>query len=162
MTICAFPGSFDPVTRGHLDLIRRASALFDRVLVTVMINVNKSGAIDPARREDLLRKACADLPNVTVERWDGLLADYMAARGANVLLRGVRSAADFAAEASAAAANRLLNDRFETLMMLTDPALEGVSSSAVREIAAFGGDFSAFVPEEIKEEIVSLLSKNSN
>ena len=158
MSSCVFPGSFDPVTRGHMDLIQRASKMFDRVTVTVMVNVNKRGALRPEERVALLEKACAHLPNVRVDRWDGLLADYMKKNGENCVLRGVRGEAEYSAERLAAATNRMLYPGMETMLMFCSETLHGISSSAVREIAAFGGDISSFVPGEIAEEIMERLS----
>ena len=159
MASCVFPGSFDPVTKGHIDLIARASGLFDHVTVTVMVNIHKSGSIPVQKRIELLRKACGAFRNVSIDRWDGLLADYMREKNEYVLIRGLRGTDEFAHEMYSSAANRLMNDRIETVFLMTDPMLAGVSSSAVREISAFGGDISEFVPEGLTEEIGSLLSK---
>lgn len=158
MASCVFPGSFDPVTKGHIDLIGRAASLFDHVTVTVMVNIRKKGTIPPGRRVELLRKACSGIPNVTVDRWDGLLAEYMRAKNEKIIIRGLRSGYELEQELCSAAANRMLNGNIETVFLASDPSLSGVSSSAVREIAAFGGGIEAFVPEGITEEISSLLS----
>ena len=159
MASCVFPGSFDPVTIGHMDLISRASALFEHVTVTVMINIRKNGAIPVQKRIDLLRRACGSFPNVSIDRWDGLLADYMRKKEEYIVIRGLRGTDELENEMYVSAANRMLNRQVETLFLLTDPALSGISSSAVREIASFGGDISAFVPDGLTEEINSLLSK---
>ena len=159
MASCVFPGSFDPVTRGHLDLISRVSRIFEHVTVTVMVNISKSGSLPAEKRAELLRKACAPFPNVSVDCWGGLLADYMREKNESVIVRGLRGADELERETGAAAANRMLNGRIETVFFPTDPALIGISSSAVREIAAFGGDISAFVPDGLTEEIAALLSK---
>ena len=158
MTSCVFPGSFDPVTVGHVDLIRRASRIFDRVTVTVMVNIHKAGAVSVDKRTELLRKACSAFENVTIDRWDGLLADYMKIRGETTVIRGVRNESDFEQECAVFQANRLLNKQIDTVFLPTDPAFAGVSSSVVREVAAFRGDISPFVPEGLSEEITSLLS----
>ena len=159
MVSCVFPGSFDPVTKGHMDLIARASALFDRVTVTIMCNIRKSGAIPVSRRVEILKRACAPYGNVTVEQWDGLLADYMALKKERIVIRGVRSSAEMDRELQSCTANRMLNRSVETVFLPSDPSMTGISSSAVREIAAFGGDISSFVPEALTEEIAGLLSK---
>lgn len=159
MVSCVFPGSFDPVTNGHLDLIRRASGLFDRVTVTVMYNVHKQGTIPVDQRVELLLKVCCAFPNVRIDRWDGLLADYMRLKNERIVIRGLRGSLEAEQEMLSSNANKILNDRIETLFMPTDAGLMGVSSSAVREIYSFGGDISSFVPEEITEEIKMLLSK---
>lgn len=159
MSSCVIPGSFDPVTRGHTDLIRRASAVFDRVTAVVMVNVRKAGVFTPEERAEMLRKACGALPNVRVETWDGLLADYLREKNERVVIRGVRGAGEFDSEVISAQANRMLNPEAETLLL---PAGEGnhwISSSAVKEIAAFGGEIRDFIPPECAEEIRSRLAK---
>lgn len=159
MNSCVFPGSFDPVTAGHLDLIRRAANLFDTVRVAVLTNVSKQCAIPLEDRIRLLEKACEPYPHVRIEAWDGLLADYMRERGERIVLRGVRSVSEFEHEYASALLNRRLNARAETFLVPADPALSAVSSSAVREIAAFGGDLRGLVPEACLKDIQRLLSK---
>ncbi len=161
MVSCVFPGSFDPVTKGHQDLIKRAASLFDRVTVTVMVNISKKGSIPPDQRVSMLEKICEPYPNVQVDKWDGLLAEYMEQNGERIILRGLRSSAEFDHEFLSCSANKMLYHQAETLFLPCDPALNGVSSSAVREIAAFGGDISSFVPDVVAEEINSCLSKNN-
>ena len=161
MVSCVFPGSFDPVTRGHLDLITRASAMFDQVTVTVMVNIRKKSAVSLEDRISLLRKVCSTCPNVTVDSWDGLLSEYMRLRNEHIVIRGIRNGEELEQELGAASANRMLNEQIETLFIPSDPGLRGVSSSAVREIAAFGGDIRAFVPDMVTEEIRTLLSKQN-
>lgn len=159
MATCIFPGSFDPVTKGHVNLISRASRLFDHVTVTVMNNIRKKGSIPVEKRVRMLKKACADFPNVSVDIWDGLLADYMKEKDETIIIRGIRGSGELDQELQACAANRMLNKDIETIFIPCDPVMNGISSSAVREIASFGGDISGFVPEELTEEIVTLLSK---
>ncbi len=159
MVSCVFPGSFDPVTKGHLNLISRAAALFDHVTVVVMVNISKRGTIPAGTRVDLLGRVCDGLPNVSVEKWDGLLADYMAARQERIVVRGIRGSAELDHELQACAANRMLNGSIETVFLPCDPQMNGISSSAVREIADFGGDIRPFVPDKLTEEIRTLLSK---
>lgn len=159
MVSCVFPGSFDPITKGHLNLISRASSLFDQVTVTVMNNIYKNGTVPVEKRVELIRKACADYPNVSVERWDGLLADYMKNKNERIIIRGIRDAAEMNSEMQSCAANKLLNQNIETIFLPCAPSLSGISSSAVREIAAFGGNIKEFVPEQLTEEICRLLSK---
>ena len=158
MNSCVFPGSFDPVTRGHFDLISRAAGIFDRVTVTVMVNIRKKSSIPAEQRVMLIRKACASLPNVSVDSWDGLLVDYLRQRNEHVVIRGIRNGNECEQEILTLSANRLLYKGIETLFIPCSPGLAGVSSSAVREIAAFGGDISPFVPRGMTEEINSLLS----
>ena len=160
MTSCVFPGSFDPVTRGHLDLISRAAAQFDLVTVTVMVNLRKKGALPPEERVRLLQRACEGIPNVRIDSWDGLLVEYMRNHGESLILRGVRTAAEFEAEKEAAAANRLLAPEIDTWLVFAREACSCISSSAVREIAAFSGDIGAFVPPGLAEEIADALSNH--
>jgi pantetheine-phosphate adenylyltransferase len=159
MVSCVFPGSFDPVTKGHMDVIRRASAMFDHVTVIVMLNIHKSGLFPVQQRIAFLRKACSSLDNVSVESWEGLLADYMCEKQEKIILRGVRSGTELDSELQSACANHLLNNQTETVFIHSDPCLTGVSSSAVREIAAFGGNIRPFVPETIAKEIADFVSK---
>ena len=159
MSSCVFAGSFDPVTSGHMDVIARASAIFDKVIVTVMINVNKQCTFPVKNRISMLKKACGRFPNVEVDRWDGLLADYMRERGMKILIRGIRSCSEFEHEYASAVINRGLNDQFETLLIPSDPAFGAVSSSTVREVARFGGDLRGLVPDELVKDIGRILSK---
>lgn len=160
MKYCVFPGSFDPPTRGHLDLIRRAAGLFDRVTVTVMVNISKQGTIPWEERVRLLEKACAGIPNVRVELWKGLLADYIRKqKKPTAVIRGVRNAAEYEREAEAAAVNRMLCPGLETVLIPASGETEMISSSTVREIAAFGGAYDFFIPEEIRQDIDRYLKK---
>ena len=144
--IWVFPGSFDPVTRGHEDLIHRAAALCDQLYVAVLINPDKHGFLPLKKRTELLRRVCADLPNATVETHNGLLADYARLKGANAVVRGVRSATEMETELPWAGFNRILYDKFEVVYLPARPELRDVSSSMVRQLAAFGGDIAPFVP----------------
>ena len=157
MSSCVFPGSFNPVTRGHMDLIRRASQIFDRVTVTVMVNIHKTTGADTLERMKLLERACAGLENVRVDQWEGLLSDYMRKNGERCVIRGVRDGTEFDAEMAASRANRQLNPDMETVLLPADPELSWLSSSAVREMAAFGADIGPYVPEGLEEEILQSL-----
>ena len=160
MVSCVFPGSFDPVTAGHVHLISRAAAVFDRVTVAVMINIHKTGVIPVEKRMELLRTACSCIPNVQIVSWDGLLSDFMKNNNERIVIRGVRNSAEFDQECSSCQINRILNSNFETLLIPSDPEYSGLSSSAVREIASFGGNIEPFVPAGLSEEITSLLSND--
>ncbi|MBR6165636.1 MAG: pantetheine-phosphate adenylyltransferase [Clostridia bacterium] len=153
MKSCVFPGSFDPMTLGHLNLIERLSGMFDHVTVTVMVNIHKQGCIPHEERVRMLRKACAGIPNVSVELWHGLLSAYMKDHGETLLIRGVRDQSEFEKERTAAAINRRLYPQMETMLLPAEDVLTEVSSSAVREIAAFGGNYLQFVPDAISEDI---------
>lgn len=156
--ICVFPGSFDPVTNGHLDLIRRGAAIFDELIVAVLHNPAKTGKFPVEKRMELLRKACADLPNVRVDASQGLLVNYLHRVGAKVILRGLRNTSDFEMEAQMAQLNREMSPETETLFLVTDPRYGSISSSGVREIGSFGGDITPFVPASIAQEVATILS----
>lgn len=162
MKSCVFPGSFDPLTCGHLDLIRRAAGIFDTVTVAVMQNRAKTGCIPYPERIRMLRKACDGMANVRVELWNGLLADYMRIHPECAVIRGVRSAAEAEQELQSAAINRRLFPGIETVLMPASDGLAEVSSSAVREIASFGGDYSSFVPECNLEDLKKWLKPSVN
>lgn len=156
--ICVFPGSFDPVTIGHLDLIERAAGLFDRVVVAVLHNPAKTGRFSVEKRLELLEKACAHVPNVSFDHFEGLLVDYMRSVGACIVLRGLRGVRDYESECQMAQLNRQMAPGVETLFLPTDPAHAHISSSAVREIGMFGGDVTPYVPATISADVARLLS----
>lgn len=151
--ICVYPGSFDPVTVGHLDVIRRAAALFDEVIVTVMHNISKRGCFPVEQRMALIVRAVREIPNVRVDKWDGLLVDYVRMNGACAVVRGLRAVSDFDTEMTMAQVNSQLLPGMETLFLMARPEHACISSSVVREAAAFGADISAFVPAQVAEEI---------
>lgn len=151
--ICVYAGSFDPVTVGHEDLIRRAARLCDKLLVTVMYNPCKKGCFPVEKRLELLAKVTADIPNVVVDTWDGLMVDYVRKMGASYVVRGIRGAGDLESETNLAQINALLMPGLETVFLPAKPEHACVSSSAVREAALFGADFSSFVPECVQTDI---------
>ncbi len=151
--ICVFAGSFDPVTLGHEDLIRRAAKLCDVLYVTVMHNPAKDGCFPVEKRLALLSRVTADLPNVRVDAWDGLMVDYVRRVGAQFVVRGIRGVSDLESESTLAQLNARLLPGLETVFLPTKPELMCISSSAVREAALFGADFSGFVPPRVYEEI---------
>lgn len=159
MSSCVIPGSFDPVTCGHMDLILRAARIFDRVTVVVMVNIRKQGCFSPEERVALLEKACRGEEKIRVTRWDGLLSEYMRTAGERTVLRGVRNGTEYDTEQASAQANRMLNPEMETLLLPAGEGTQWISSSAVREIAAFGGEIRGFLPPACAEEIISRLSK---
>ncbi len=160
--ICLYPGSFDPVTNGHMDIILRASALFDEVIVAVMVNANKHGTFSIAQRVEMLKTACSGISNVRVIEFAGLTAELARKMDARVLIRGVRGASDVENEMMMARANRVLMPQLETLLLPASPEHETISSSLVREIAGFGGDISAFVPECVLKDIRKGYNKSGN
>ncbi len=142
-----YPGSFDPVTNGHLDIIRRASRQFDHIVVGVVGNPNKRSLFTPMERMEMIRRATADLPNVSVDAFEGLLADYVRSEGFTTVIRSLRSTSDFNAEIAAAQANGMLyGGQADTLFFMTRGELSYISSSTVKEIKSLGGDVSEMVP----------------
>lgn len=152
LAVC--PGSFDPVTIGHLNIISRAAKLFDRVIVLVMVNPRKSGLFTPEERVDFIRRSVTDIPNVEVDFSDGLLADYVKEKGAAAIVKGLRVLSDYEDEFKQALANKKLAENVETVFLVTDAQYMFLSSSVVKEIGYFGGDISDFVPPAIKEDII--------
>jgi pantetheine-phosphate adenylyltransferase len=146
------PGSFDPVTLGHLDIVRRASQLFDDVVVAVGTNVSKSRLFDADERIAMMRRACSDLDNVSVEGFTGLVTTFCADRGATAIVKGLRAASDFDYELQMAQMNSSLT-AVETVFLPTSPGRGFVSSSLVKEVAGLGGDVSAFVPAFVSEQL---------
>ncbi|MBI2956474.1 MAG: pantetheine-phosphate adenylyltransferase [Acidobacteria bacterium] len=148
-----YPGSFDPVTNGHLDLIERASKLFDRLIVALLSNPEKDPLFTIGERVEMLREAVAHLPNVEVDTFDGLLVDYARRRGARVLLRGIRAVSDYEYELQMALMNRQLAPEIETVFMLPAEAYSYLSSRLVKEVARLGGSLKALVPPAVEERI---------
>lgn len=153
-----YPGSFDPVTNGHLDIIERAAGLFDELIVAVSTNIGKSPLFTTDERVEMLREACRHLPNVTVEHFDGLLVRYAADRSANVIVKGLRALSDFEFEFEMALMNRRLDEGIETVFMMTSAEYSYLSSSIVREIASFGGSVEGLVPKIAEEYLKRKLS----
>ena len=151
--ICVYAGSFDPVTVGHEDIIRRAAKLCDRLLVTVMYNPAKQGCFTVGERLELLTKVTRDLPNVEVDAWDGLMVDYVSKMGANFVVRGIRGVSDLESENNLAQLNARLLPGLETIFLMTKPELACISSSAVREAALFHADYSGFVPRCVLPDV---------
>lgn len=157
MRIAVCPGSFDPVTFGHMDIFRRASKLFDKVIVLVSVNAVKNPSFTVVERVQLINKVVGDLDNVVVDIWDGLLADYVKQVGACAIIKGLRAVSDFEYEFQMALANKILYDGAETVFLTTSAENMYLSSSVVKQIAAFGGDISHFVPESILNDITERL-----
>lgn len=152
-TLCIYPGSFDPITLGHVDIIRRSAGIFSKVVVAVLRNPNKPGCFPIEKRVQMIQKACSDIPNVLVDCFEGLLVDYMKEKHGTVVIRGLRAVSDFDTEFQMAQVNRQIYPPMETLFMMTSPRHAYISSSVVREIAAFGGDVATLVPETILGDI---------
>ena len=151
--VAIYPGSFDPVTNGHLDLIQRASNLFDRLVVAVLVNPEKDPLFSPQERVKMLDLVVAHLPNVEVDTFEGLLVDYARSKGARVLLRGIRAVSDYEYELQMALMNRQLEPDMETVFMLPAEAYSYLSSRLVREVARLGGSIKGLVPAAVEERI---------
>ncbi len=145
-----YPGSFDPCTLGHLDLIRRAAGMVDELIIGVLINKAKTPLFSVDYRVSMLKEVTKDLPNVTIESFEGLLADFARSKDATIIIRGLRSVTDFEYELQIAQTNKMLNPALETVFLTTSLEYSYLSSSTVREAGAFGGDISGFVPPEIE------------
>jgi len=146
------PGSFDPITNGHIDVIERASGLFDQVVIAVLANSSKTGLFSIDERLVLAKDAISHIPNVTVDTWSGLLVDYCKANNIGAIIKGLRAVSDFDYELQMAQMNLQLKG-VDTLLMATKPAFSFLSSSLVREIARYGGDVSALVPVGVLKEL---------
>jgi pantetheine-phosphate adenylyltransferase len=149
--IAVYPGSFDPMTLGHLDILERAAGLFDRVVVAVGQHPTKRGYFAPDLRRALAEKTTAHVPNVSVEGFSGLVVDFCREQGATVIVRGLRATGDFESEFQMALANRELAPRIETVFLVPRPDRMFVSSSLVREIASHGGNFEPYVSKAVAE-----------
>jgi len=154
------PGSFDPVTYGHIDIFKRASLLFDKVIALVVINKAKSGTFTVEERVEMIRSVTADLPNVEVDCYGGLLVDYVRDKGAGAIVKGLRAVTDFEYEFQMALINKKMYPHADTVFLTTNAENMYLSSSVVKEIAAVGGNIGNFVPPQIHDDIKARLSKN--
>ena len=150
MRTVIYPGSFDPVTNGHLDIIQRAARLFDRVIVAVASSDAKQPLFSQARRVELVRTTVATIPNVEVDTFSGLLVEYVRARQGHAVIRGLRAVSDFEFEFQLALMNRKLDERVETIFMMPKDTYTFLSSRIVKEIARLGGNVGPFVPEHVE------------
>lgn len=160
MSIAICPGSFDPVTNGHLNIIKRTAKLFDNVVVLVLVNPNKTPSFTADERVDFIRRITKDLPNVTVDKDGGLLADYAKKIGASAVVKGLRAVTDFEYEFQMSLINKKLNPELETLFLNTDSEYMYLSSSIVKQVASLGRSIDEFVPSLIKDDIVVRLYNN--
>ena len=161
MRIAVCPGSFDPVTLGHLDIINRASRIFDRIIVAVPVNPSKTASFSVEERMELLHRVCAEerLENVEIDKVTGLLADYAREKGAMTIIKGLRAMSDFEYEFQQALTNKKLNPELETMFLATSAENMFLSSSMVKQVAGFGGDISHFVPACILQTIKERLCR---
>lgn len=159
MKIAVYPGSFDPCTNGHLSIIRRTAAVFDRVYVAILNNNSKNPLFTLDERIDFLTRITRDLPNVEIDCFSGMLIDYVHAKNAQVIIRGLRAVSDFEYEFQMALTNRKLAPDVETLFMATEARYSYLSSSIVKEVATLGGCLDDLVPDEIREDILQKTNK---
>ncbi len=151
--ICIYPGSFDPITYGHMDIIERTQGLFDELVVAIAHNIRKNSLFTISERIEMIRDLTGKFGNVSVDAFDGLLVDYVRKRNACCVVRGLRAFSDFEYEFQMALTNRKLNDSFETIFLMTHENYSFISSSLVKELIEFGGDISAFVPEPVERRL---------
>lgn len=153
MRIAVYPGSFDPITNGHLDMIERASRLYDKLVVGVLSNASKNPLFTAKERVEMIERVTGHLDNVETDAFSGLLVDFAKSKGASVIIKGLRTVADFEYEFQMALLNKALNPEYETMFMMTDTKYSYISSSMVKELAGFHGDLTGLVPCEIIETI---------
>lgn len=153
MSTAIYPGSFDPVTLGHLDIIKRAARQFDRLIVCVMVNSDKHGLFRPEERVEMIRRVTGDLPNVEVEMSPELLSDYAQKKGATMVVKGLRAVSDFEKECQMALINRKLNSELDTMFLPARQNFTYLSSSVVKEMARYRVSLHGFVPDEIAQEV---------
>lgn len=154
-----YPGTFDPITVGHLDVIKRASKIYDKLIVAVMENNKKNCTFTEAERKAMIEKCIKDLPNVQVVVGDGLTVDFAKKNKCNVIIRGIRAVSDYESELALATANMSLDNKIETVFMVAKPELSFLSSSIAKEIASFNGDISSYIPKPIMKDVSKKLYK---
>ncbi len=160
MSSAIYPGSFDPVTNGHLDIIERTAAIFDKVTVAILVNSSKTPTFTVDERIDMLKKATAHIPNVEIEFFDGLLVDFVRSKGAKVIIKGLRAVSDFEYEFQMAMLNKSVAPDIETLFMMTGNKYSYLSSSIVKELGRLGAPVDEFVPQAIMDNVTEKLRKD--
>ena len=155
MTIAIYPGSFDPITNGHLDILKSGSEIFDKIIIAVSYNINKQGFLTVDERVDLIKKSVSQYKNVEVDAFEGLTIEYAKKKGVEVLLRGLRTSFDFEYELQLSQTNNALYKDLKTVFLITKPEYNFISSSMVREILYNKGDISKFVPKEVETYLLS-------
>jgi pantetheine-phosphate adenylyltransferase len=154
-----YPGTFDPITLGHLDIIRRGARLCDRLVIGVTTNPSKEPMFSVAERLDMVGREIADIPNVSVVEFDSLLMDFAESQGASMILRGLRAVADFEYEYQMAGMNQQLNDRIETVFLMADVSLQPIASRLVKEIARYQGDIAKFVTPAVAADVAARIGQ---
>ena len=160
MNIAIYPGSFDPVTNGHLDIIERTAKIFDKVIVAILINSSKTPTFTIEEKRDMLKQSTAHIPNVEIEFFDGLLVNFVRKKGARVIVKGLRAISDFEYEFQMAMLNKSVDPEIETLFMMTSNKYSYLSSSIVKELAGLGASLEELVPEVIMNKITEKLRKD--
>ena len=155
MRVAVYPGSFDPITNGHLDIIKRASKVYDKVVVGVLDNINKKPLFSAEKRRDMIERVTKDIENVECDCFSGLLVDFLRQKNATVIIKGLRTVADFEYEFQMALLNKALNPEYETMFMMTNSGYSYISSSMVKEVAKYGGRLEGLVPEAIIPDITN-------
>jgi pantetheine-phosphate adenylyltransferase len=158
MKIAVYPGSFDPITNGHLDIIKRGAKVFDKVIVAVLVNVDKNYLFETEERVQLIKKVTRNIENVEVRSFNGLLINFLKEYNTKIILKGLRTALDFEYEAQMAYYNNRLDSNIETVCMMSSCEYLHISSSGVKQVAKFGGDIEGLVPSEIVSEITSRIN----
>lgn len=153
MRIAVYPGSFDPVTNGHMDIIKRASRLYDKLIVGVLNNSNKKPLFSAEERKAMIDNEIGDIPNVSCDVFSGLLVDFAKQNGATVIVKGLRTVADFEYEFQMALLNKALNPEYETMFLMTDTKYSYISSSMVKEVAKYNGELEGLVPKNVITKI---------
>ena len=154
-----YPGSFDPVTSGHIDIIERASKVFDELIIGVLVNANKKPTFSLEERVSFIQRATKDIKNVKVEQFDGLSVDFAKKHDAKIIVRGLRAVSDFVSEIQVAQANQFINEEIDTMFFTTSLKYSFLSSTAVKEMIIFDADISGLVPECVKEDIIKGIKK---
>ncbi|MFA7659347.1 MAG: pantetheine-phosphate adenylyltransferase [Candidatus Gastranaerophilaceae bacterium] len=151
MKIAIYPGSFDPITKGHLDVLKTGSEIFDKVIIAVSKNSPKKGFLTVEERVELIKASIEGLDNVEVDSFEGLTVEYAKSKGAKVILRGLRAVSDFEYEMQLSQTNSALSEGIKTVFLITKPKYNFISSSTVKDVVLMGGDVSKFVPEAVNE-----------
>ena len=159
MKVGIYPGSFDPITNGHIDIIKRASLITDKLIVAVLNNVEKKPLFSVEERVDMIKEIVKDMQNVEVDSFEGLTIDYCKKRNAKIMIRGLRAVTDFEYELQLAQTNRELAPEVDTIFLLTNLEYSYISSSAVKHVAGFGGNIDKFVPTYIKTKLLEKMKK---
>jgi len=160
MKTAVYPGSFDPVTNGHIDVIERALKIFDKVIVTVGDNPGKKPTFTTEERTEMLKECTKDLKNIEIDSFSGLLLDFVKSKNSKIIIRGLRAVSDFEFEFQRALLNRVVNDKIETIFIMTKEHYVYLNSSIVKEMAMFGGNVNGLVPEIVEKKLKEKFSKS--